>query len=107
MMLRPLSVWQLILDPRPLGWKSVLLWHRGKLCGSCKQAGCMHACMHAHLLISFCLRAAALCCCRYHSLRQLFSIPDSFVEEFVVQEPELLCMSADTLKAKFDSLLRK
>lgn len=44
---------------------------------------------------------------RYHSLRQLFSIPDSFVEEFVVQEPELLCMSADTLKAKFDSLLRR
>lgn len=54
-----------------------------------------------------CLLLPALCHNRYHSLRQLFSIPDSFVEEFVVQEPELLCMSADTLKAKFDSLLRR
>jgi hypothetical protein len=40
-------------------------------------------------------------------LRQLFNIPDSFVEEFVVQEPELLCMSVDTLQAKFDALLRR
>jgi hypothetical protein len=44
---------------------------------------------------------------RYHSLRQLFNIPDSFVEEFVVQEPELLCLSVNTLQAKFDSLLRR
>jgi hypothetical protein len=29
------------------------------------------------------------------------------VEEFVLQEPELLCMSAGLLQAKFDSLLRK
>jgi hypothetical protein len=44
---------------------------------------------------------------RYTSLRGLFTIPDSFVEELVVQEPELLCMSAALLQAKFDSLLRR
>lgn len=42
---------------------------------------------------------------RYRALCALFAIPDSFVEEFVLQEPQLLCLSAPTLKAKFDSLL--
>jgi hypothetical protein len=46
-----------------------------------------------------------LLCCRYRALCALFAIPDSFVEEFVLQEPQLLCLSAPTLKAKFDSLL--
>lgn len=54
-----------------------------------------------------CLLLNLLPCCRYRALCALFAIPDSFVEEFVLQEPQLLCLSAPTLKAKFDSLLVK
>jgi hypothetical protein len=38
-------------------------------------------------------------------LHELLNVPASFVAEVVVSEPRLLCLSANTLRSKFDALV--